>query len=708
MAINLPIVSKFDDKGIKNAEGALGKFGKFAAATAAAATAAVVGIATISVREFAKFDSALNQSIAIMGDVSETMRGEMSDAAREVAKQTTFSAEQAAESFFFLASAGLDAEQAIAAMPQVAKFAQAGMFDMALATDLATDAQSALGLSSDNASDNLANLTRITDVFVKANTLANTSVEQLATAFTTKAGNALKSLGKDVEEGAAVLALFADQGIKGEQAGTLLSNTLFGLSDRARLASDQFEALGIEVFDTDGNMKNLADIADDFTRALEGMSTEQQVATIAQLGFNKQSRTGLLALIGNADAIREYEAALRDAGGTVDEVANKQLQTFSAQMELLKSRVFDVFITIGSALVPVLLDLVSAFAPLIDEIAPHLEAFFTALAPLISQAGEFILGTFIPAMKGLFNIVSENADIIAVFVAVLGGALIGINAVAIATGVLKVATAAYAVAQGILNAILAINPLYLVAIAAAALTAGIVYLATKTTFFQDTWKAMTDGVTSAWKSFSAMFFAIVEAIGDFFTLIVTNIQGAWNTAVEDISKVAEFLGNGIESVFQSVGDFFGGILDGMLTGIKNFVNGGVSMFEGFANTVIRGMNGLIGELNKISFTVPDWVPKLGGKSFGFNVPRLGEIRIPRLAEGGIVLPQPGGVLANIAEAGQAEAVIPLDRLGDFGGGDTYNITINAGVGTDPVSVGRAVVNAIKRYESVSGKVFAPA
>jgi hypothetical protein len=132
------------------------------------------------------------------------------------------------------------------------------------------------------------------------------------------------------------------------------------------------------------------------------------------------------------------------------------------------------------------------------------------------------------------------------------------------------------------------------------------------------------------------------------------------------------------------------------------------MFEGFANTVIRGMNGLIEQLNKIRFTVPDWVPGLGGKSFGFQVPRLAEIRIPRLAEGGIVLPQPGGVLANIAEAGQAEAVIPLDRLGDFGGGDTYNITINAGVGTDPVSVGRAVVNAIKRYESVSGKVFAPA
>jgi TP901 family phage tail tape measure protein len=298
VAINLPIISKFDDKGIKDAESALGKFGKIAGGIAAGATAAVAGIATVSVKQFAEFDSALNQSIAIMGNVSDTMRGEMSDAAREVAKTTTFSAAEAAESFFFLASAGLDAEQSMAALPQVAAFAQAGMFDMATATDLATDAQSALGLTSDDAAENLAGLTRVTDVFVKANTLANTSVEQLAAAFTTKAGTALKNLGKEVEEGAAVLAVFADQGIKGERAGTLLTNTLFGLSDRAKKSSDDFARLGVEVFDAEGNMNNLADIADDLTVAFEGMTTEQKLAELSNLGFNKQAREGVLRPAG--------------------------------------------------------------------------------------------------------------------------------------------------------------------------------------------------------------------------------------------------------------------------------------------------------------------------------------------------------------------------------------------------------------------------
>src|SRR6056297_1964772 len=280
MAINLPIVTKFDSKGIRGAEASLKKFGKAAGVAAAAATAAVAGIAAASVREFAKFDSALNKSISIMGNVSDTLQEDMANTAREVAKSTTFSAEEAAEAYFFLASAGLDAEQQIAALPQVAQFVQAGMFDMATATDLATDAQSALGLASDDAGENLDNLTRVTDVFVAANTLANTSVEQLATALTSKAGNALKTVGKDVEEGAAALAVFADQGIKGERAGTLLTNTIFGLTERAKAAPEEFEKLGLSIFDADENIRSFSDISKDLTEALSSMTKEQQVATL--------------------------------------------------------------------------------------------------------------------------------------------------------------------------------------------------------------------------------------------------------------------------------------------------------------------------------------------------------------------------------------------------------------------------------------------
>ena len=102
----------------------------------------------------------MTQSLAIMDTTIEQQKA-MEEQALAVSRTTRISAEQSAEAFFFLASAGLNAEQSISALPQVAKFAQAGMFDMATATDLATDAQSALGLTVKDANQNLENLQKL-------------------------------------------------------------------------------------------------------------------------------------------------------------------------------------------------------------------------------------------------------------------------------------------------------------------------------------------------------------------------------------------------------------------------------------------------------------------------------------------------------------------------------------------------------------------
>lgn len=271
------------------------------------------------------FNRKMRNSLAIMGEVSGALQDDMKKAALDAASSTQFSASQAAESFFFLASAGLDASQSIAALPQVAQFAQAGMFDMATATDLATDAQSALGLTVKDPTENLANLTRVTDVLVKANTLANASVQQFSTALTTKAAASARNAGKDIEETVAVLAAFADQGIKGQIAGTAFSIVMRDLQTKARENKSAFEQAGVAVYDQSGAMRNLGDIVGDLEGALGGMNVEQQSAAIAQLGFADKSKIFLQTLIGTSDKIKEYEANVRKAGGTTSDVASKQL-----------------------------------------------------------------------------------------------------------------------------------------------------------------------------------------------------------------------------------------------------------------------------------------------------------------------------------------------------------------------------------------------
>ena len=432
MAVRIPIITTFDKKGVNNAIRNLDNLSRSAGKALGAVGAAVGGGLALSVREFGKFDEAMNQSIAIMGDVSDTMRKDMSDAAREVAKNTTFSAEQAAESFFFLASAGLDAEQSVAAMPQVARFAQAGMFDMATATDLATDAQSALGLASDDAEQNLANLTRVTDVFVKANTIANTSTEQLATALTTKAGTALSKIGKDLEEGGAALAVFADQGIKGERAGTLLTNTIFGLTDIMKKAPEEAERLGIEVFNAAGEMNSFADISEDLTEALSSMTKEQQVATLDSLGFTKQAREGTLALLGQSEQLRDYEESLRGAGGTAREVAENQLDTFNAKMSLLGSAVTDVAIRVGGELAPT----IEGFIPVIERMLPKIGD------ELVAAVEQVDFEALLTGITNFVSFVSDNISNIDELIVILAGLTLGIGGF---TTAIKIATTATAI-----------------------------------------------------------------------------------------------------------------------------------------------------------------------------------------------------------------------------------------------------------------------
>ncbi len=326
---------------------------------------AAAGFAVKGIADFISFEDKMTQSLAIMGDAAQAWRGEMESAAREVALTTTFSAEQAAESFFFLASAGLDAEQSIAALPQVAAFAQAGMFDMALATDLLTDAQSALGLASDDAAENLTNMTRVSDVLVKANTLANASVQQFSEALTNKAGAAIKIVNKDLEEGVAVLAAFADQGVKGAEAGTAFNIVMRELQTKALKNKETFAELNIEVFDSQGKMANLGDIIGDLEGALEGMSDEQKKATLAQLGFNDKAVIFIQTLIGTSEKIKQYEEDLRSAGGMTQEVADKQLESAKAQFGLLGSAITDVGIDLGATLTPALLSMAQGALPLI-------------------------------------------------------------------------------------------------------------------------------------------------------------------------------------------------------------------------------------------------------------------------------------------------------------------------------------------------------
>lgn len=135
--------------------------------------------------------------------------------------------------------------------------------------------------------------------------------------------------------------------------------------------------------------------------------------------------------------------------------------------------------------------------------------------------------------------------------------------------------------------------------------------------------------------------------------------------------------DGIKTTFQGLISFISGVFSGDWTkaweGAKTSFSGCFQALPEFAkgplNLVISLANKAIAGLNSLgSFTVPDWVPGVGGKSMGINIPQ-----IPMLASGGIAT---GPSLAMVGEGREPEAILPLSRLGGMMGAGGPSISVN--------------------------------
>lgn len=371
----------------------------------AQAFAAVLGASLYVAQDFEKHMTA---SLAIMGDVTQSQRARMEEAARSIAKVTTFSANDAADAYFYLAGAGYDAEQSISALPVVARFAAAGNMDLEKSTELLMNAQTSMNLKVDDATQNMENMTRVSDVLTAAQIESTATLEQMSEALINKAAPALRLVNKDIEEGAAVLMVMANQGVKGRAAGTGLAIVLRELQTKAIKNKDAWKELGVAAFDAEGNMRNMADIVGDLEGVLGGMSDEQQRVILGQLGFTDRSMGFIQALLGQSEAIRGYEEDLRSAGGTTETVAQKQLDNFNAQMTIMWHKIVDVGISIGQKLLPGARDMVEAIGNWFDANHELIVSIVTGLAGAIG----WLIGT---AIKNLMTAIGAVADFITWF-----------------------------------------------------------------------------------------------------------------------------------------------------------------------------------------------------------------------------------------------------------------------------------------------------
>lgn len=322
------------DKGLDNAKESAGGLSStlkkglsVAGAAIGAATTAVTAFAGESVKVGAGFDQSMSQVAATMGVAVESIEN-LREFAQEMGSTTAFSASQAADALNFMALAGYDAETSMQMLPNVLNLAAAGGIELAAASDMVTDAQSALGISLDETAE-------LVDKMAKASSKSNTSVAQLGDAILTVGGTA-KDLAGGTTELSTALGILADNGVKGAEGGTALRNIILAMLPTTDKAAWGFERLGLDAYDADGNLRPLSETFADMAAGLSSLSQKDRSDVLNAI-FNKVDLKSVNALLSAAgDEISLISEALDESAISWDKyVSEVQERTGDASISAI-------------------------------------------------------------------------------------------------------------------------------------------------------------------------------------------------------------------------------------------------------------------------------------------------------------------------------------------------------------------------------------
>lgn len=632
----------------------VGKWGVAIGKAALAGSAAVVAFAKEAVGAGAEFDSSMSQVMATMGysvdeintagsEAAETMQT-LRDFAQEMGRTTAFSASEAADALNYMALAGYDAETSMDMLPTVLNLAAAGGIELAAASDMVTDAQTALGL-------NLDQTRTMVDQMAKTASKSNTSVAQLGEAFLTVGGNA-KNLKGGTNELAATLGVLADNGIKSSEAGTHLRNIMLAMTPKSDAAAIAMEKLGFNAYDAQGNLRSMSDIFLELNKSMEGMTQEEKTNTISAI-FNKTDLASVNALLAtSAERWDELGDAIADSKGSAEAMAGVQLDNLSGDVTLFKSALEGTKIAISDELTPslrqfvqlgsdglsrfteafqegglssameVLGDIISNAIDMVVEMLPDLldagtqlvTSLINGIVKTLPKLTKALIASLPKLIKAVKSVCSGIAKALPSLLAEISSALPELIPLLVTTitdgipmlidGVKQVVFAIIDALPIFMEAIVNVLPVFMEAICNALpdlipqLVAGVITMMLYMT------EHMMDIIQPLVDSFPDILFALAQALLEnlpIFLEAVFNFVGSISAAVYEVLgsllepwvDIFKDLWEGIKKVFGVVGSWFSSIFSGAWNGIKSIWKGAGEFFAGIWNG-IKNIFGSVG------------------------------------------------------------------------------------------------------------------
>ena len=665
-------------KDVNTLSASVQKTGRIAAKAMAAVGTAVATVAVASAKKAIEFEST-------MADVAKVVDGlrdqngaftksyyEMSDALLNMSKSIPMTADALGQ---IMASAG----QAGIASEDLTKFTETAA-KMGVAFDTTAE-QAGEWMATWRTALNLSQ-TQVTALGDQLNYLGNTTSENALklSEVVTRVGALGQTAGLSAGEVAALAASMP--GVTAEISATGIKSMMIAMTAGASATSKQatvLQQLGFTASDMANRMQTDAKGAIiDLLGAIKKLPAAEQTAALSQY-FGKESVSSIAPLLKNLDYLQQQFAKVGDAAaysGSMEAEYAVRADTTANKLQLMQNKLAVLQVQIGNKILPYVNDA-------LDELSAN-------VLPEVGAELDVIVPNIINATKWLWE---HRSAVIAVGIAI-GGTVAISKGISTVTTIYKRATAAVKLLR------------------AAQLKTKIATVALPPqirahTFAMKASAAASKAAAKAQKAFAAgmkfikspvgiAVIAITELIaagvwlyknwdtvkakaaqlGAKISGIWTKINTAVTTAIAAISSRFPALGAVLSGLWKSVQDVWGnikaifsniiGFIDNVFSGNWSAAWGNVvsifgNVFGELANiakapinAVISVINMVLSKINEMKISIPDWVPVVGGKTLGFNIPQ-----IPMLATGGIAT---APTLAMVGEGGEPEAVLPLSKL----------------------------------------------
>lgn len=489
----------------------------------------------------AGFDDAMSQVQGALGGASADMDG-LRNLALQLGADTVFSATESAQAMVELAKGGLtEAQIKGGALAASMDLAAAGQLNLADAAATTVQMMGSFGLGAGDA-------TRIANALAGAANASSADVSDLTQAMSQCSAQASLA-GWSLEDTAAALALFADHGVKGSDAGTSLKTMLQRLAAPTDQAAEAIAAYGLNIRDSNGKMKDISGIADELTGKLGGLSDAERDAALQTIFGSDASRAAAILMQSGSEGLAKYIAATNDATAA-ETMANAQKGELSWALENMGGAVESASIAFGTALAPAI----------------------TAVAGVIGNVAE--------AFASLPAGVQTAIAVVLALVAALGPLLMVVGSVVAA---LPAISEGFAVLGGALAIPLA--PAAAVVAAIAAVAAAIYAAWTTSETFRAAVMAGVDAISSKVQEICAFLAPYVQA---FLDQIVSTVQVAMDTLGPIIGAVLTVIVSTVVPILTSIMDTVAQVLAVILATVTNVMAAVSTVIQG-AWTLIQGI-----------------------------------------------------------------------------------------------------------------------